>query len=664
MSRTVLGCDLYINGKLFQDGAEGDDFLAPLALDGLSIAWGRETTVDQPEPSTCTFEVMDVPGGSAFLGEVFTGATVEVRSTVEVEPGGGAEGLPMLPDPTFSGTPVGVTPLNALPEFNSTALVVDEGGAQGHVLDLAKMPGDASNPSIARVSFGPGPITSGDPDAWADLPRVGDASAWSYTVDVLAPPGAAVAVQAVYWYAPDGVGNGGAGSGTVTNALGTGAFESLSRSTFILTPPQPAWLGLWVQVTYTRWDAWPASNGATWDDVADGLTWDDLATTRVDNVNLYLYGDAPTNDLVLFAGAVTDVEVAWDEALPPAGGARLKVTAADFTAQTNNFYLGDEPWQVEPMSTRFSRVVTMLNQGMSGGWGFGHVIAPTLGPIPLGFQDVDNQAAYGLLQAFAESVDGVLWPAVHLTYPRRFFYVEDINERTSGIVLALDPDSGFVEVDDSGASGRTQLSACYVLRDPVSFRQSTEDVTTRVAVTWEEQTVNDEGEPAPTQRTVELTDADAELRLGVRRVATSTLLQSEDDAADHAERKLRRLGSDAWRAQGVVWDLEIYQETGEPWPLPVQAVAADLLDGTTRIGLPLTITDLPEWSPAHGTLPVYVEGGTYTFTGGRWVLSLTVSNVYGTGSSAAWDDLPVAWRWDDFGPDVTWTDIYGAQVAP
>jgi hypothetical protein len=96
----------------------------------------------------------------------------------------------------------------------------------------------------------------------------------------------------------------------------------------------------------------------------------------------------------------------------------------------------------------------------------------------------------------------------------------------------------------------------------------------------------------------------------------------------------------------------------------VQATAADLLDGTTRIGLPLTLVDLPEWSPSNGTLPLYVEGGTYDFTGGRWVFSLVVSNVYGSGASAAWDDLPDTWRWDDFGPDVTWNDIYGAQVAP
>lgn len=662
MAGDVLGCDLYINGELFPDGREDDDFLSPLALDGLAITWGRETTVDQPEPSSCTFEVMDVPGGNAFLGNIFTGASVEVRSAVEVGGGGDDGQTQTLPDPTFSGTAVGATPTNALPELASTAVVIDAGSNRGHALDLAKVPGDTTNPSLARVSLAPGPITSGDPDAWADLPRVPDGSTWSYTLDLLAPPGAAVNVQGVYWYAPDGVGNGGAGSASVVNVVGTGEWEGVEHGPFVLTAPQPAWLGLWVRVTYTPWDQWPSSNGATWDEVPDGLTWDDLATTRVDNVNLYLYDAAPTNTLVMFAGAITDVEVAWDESLPPAGGARLKVTASDFTAQTNNFYVGDEPWPVEPMGTRFARVVTALNQGMNQGIGFGYVIAPSRAPIPLGYQDVDNQAAYGLLQGYAESVDGVLWPAVHLTYPRRYFYVEDINARASGIVLAQDPDTGWVVVDDSGQVGRTRLSSCYVLRDPVAFRQSTEDVTTRVAVGWEEQTLDEEGQPAPTQRTAELVNTVAEARLGVRRLQTSTLLTTEADAEDHAERKLRRLSSDAWRAEGVVWDLAIYET--DDYPADVQETAADLLDGTTRIGLPLTLTDLPAWAPSGETLPVYVEGGTYTFTGGRWVLSLVVSNVYGAGSSASWDDLPGTWRWDDFGPDVTWNDLYGAEVAP
>ena len=658
----ILGCEVLLDGKRFADGREGDDMLAPLALDGLRVTWGRETTVDQPEPSTCTLEVMDARGGAAFLGMIYAGASLEVRSRTVVGGVGGSTTIQTLPDPGFDETAPGDTPPNALTELASSAEVVLDDDDGGHLLALDKATGATPNPSLARVSLAPGPITSGDPDAWATLPRVDSSGEWSYTLDVLAPPGADVNVQGVYFYAPDGVGNTGAGSASVLNVTGTGSLEPLAHDPFALSPTEPAWLGLWVQVSYTRWDGWPTSNGATWDEVDAALTWDDLTTTRIDNVNLYLTteDEGPSNDLVVFAGSVTDVKVEWDESLPPLGGARLSVTAADFSAETNNFYIGDEPWPVEPMATRFARVITELNQQTSVPYGYSSVVDPELGAIALGFQDVDNTSALSLLSSFAESVDGVLWPAVHVTYPQRYFYVEDINKRASGIVLRVE-DDGYVVIDDSGNVGRTRLSACYVLRDPVSFEQSTEDATTRVAVGWQEQTTDDEGEPAPTDRTVELVDADLETRLGVRRVQTSTLLQAEADAENHAERKLRRLTPQTWRALGIVYDLAIHTEG---YTREVQERARALLDGTTRIGLPLVLTDLPEWSPAGTSLPVYIEGGVYEFTGGRWSLSLVVSNVYGAGSSAPWDEIPDTWRWDDFGPDVTWNDLYGAEVAP
>jgi hypothetical protein len=67
-----------------------------------------------------------------------------------------------------------------------------------------------------------------------------------------------------------------------------------------------------------------------------------------------------------------------------------------------------------------------------------------------------------------------------------------------------------------------------------------------------------------------------------------------------------------------------------------------LLDGTTRNGLPIVVTGLPEWSPVVGRAEVslFVEGGTYTSDGGAWHLDLTTSAPTATGRSATWNDFP------------------------
>lgn len=73
-------CELWVDGVRYADGhAAGENPLNPFAISGLKIAWGRETTVDQPDPATCTFTIIDPPGGTTRFD-----ATVKLGSTVVV----------------------------------------------------------------------------------------------------------------------------------------------------------------------------------------------------------------------------------------------------------------------------------------------------------------------------------------------------------------------------------------------------------------------------------------------------------------------------------------------------------------------------------------------------------------------------------------------------
>lgn len=72
-------CELWIDGVRYADGRPGEDDREPFALSDLTIRWGRDNTVDQPSPASCSFSIMDPPGGSVRFD-----ATVALGSTVVV----------------------------------------------------------------------------------------------------------------------------------------------------------------------------------------------------------------------------------------------------------------------------------------------------------------------------------------------------------------------------------------------------------------------------------------------------------------------------------------------------------------------------------------------------------------------------------------------------
>jgi hypothetical protein len=276
--------------------------------------------------------------------------------------------------------------------------------------------------------------------------------------------------------------------------------------------------------------------------------------------------------------------------------------------------------------------------------------------VPVSWRDVDRQPAAGLLAELAESVDAVMWSATHIvTGP--YIVVEDPANRPSQSVL--DDVDGVVRIVGEGAGG-VVVSSCDVLRDDVEWTQDTSDVMTRADVTYKVQGVDDEGQTATTDATVSVVDADLEARLGARRMSLSTQLTTSADAQLVADRLLARSSITDWRASGLVIDDDTLTDT----PANV-ALMLTLLDGTSRNGLGVQLVDLPVWSPVPGgTVGVYVEGGSYTFEDGLWLLSLVVSRATAQGASAQWDQLHPDWSWDMVDPAISWDDLRGVGVAP
>lgn len=636
-------CTVWIDGQRLADGSPGDPEDAPTALSGLSLTWGRATTVDQPEPSTCSVRLADAPGGQTFLGVLHVGSQIEVTAGGITYPD---PSISTFPDPGFeAAAPVSTAAVN-LTATRSTRRAY----AGTHAAALR--PTQATKRGTIVLAPAPFSAPGTDPDAWDAIPTTQRAQSWRFGASLFVPPGARAVLRPVLFSGP---------YATAYRVLDapqlavTGDTVPTWRAVSGVVVPDTAgaWVGLAVEIWPTGYTWAQVPPATTWNSLAPDWTWDDAGTVYLDDVTMLAPAAGTPTSVLVLSGRVTDLAAGYDETIP---APVLDVTVADFTADLDNVDIGDEPWPAESLSARFTRILNAASTPPIPAQ-----IDPSLAAIPISWRDVDRQSAAGLLGELASSVDGILWAATHhVSGP--YLRLEDAAARPSSNVLHLD-DDGVVRIV-TAAGAEFVLSACDLLREPITWVQSVADITTRVAVTWLEEGLDDGGKTITTERTYTLVDADREAAWGVRAMSISTQLRAEADAADVAARILARTGL-GWRAGGVILDDDQADTDDDDPTLQVQRFLA-LLDGTRRNGLMLNLVDLPDWAPGAPAVNVYLEGGTYTFEDGRWVLELAVSDGTGVGASATWNELPdtAAWSWDAFDPAITWEDLRGTGVQP
>jgi len=387
--------------------------------------------------------------------------------------------------------------------------------------------------------------------------------------------------------------------------------------------------------------AWDAVAGS-WDSKG-ALTWDELGAGYVDNISVLAPATGTTSTVLVFDGRVVNMRASWDaaEACP-----LVHVSAVDFTADLDNRTIGDTPFTSEALSARADRIIALT--GLPVARTIDSSVAGTL----VSWRDVDRQPAMGLLRDLAATADAICWPAVHIV-SGPYLRFEDPRNRPPSQVLAK---PGALVVLQPSVAGLTPISACEIPVDPVDWAQDVADRTTQVQVTWQEQVT---GPPVSTvEHTYTLDDPTGQALAGIRRLSLSTQLTTATDAADVAGRPSARTPG-GWHAEGLsLDDLDV-----DPADVHTQRLLG-LLDGTTRIGQGIALGDLPSWVPDGPTLGVYTEGGTYTYSAGRWVLDLTVTNAPGQGHSVAWDDTTSkGWQWDQYDPGISWDELTGTGVA-
>ena len=316
---------------------------------------------------------------------------------------------------------------------------------------------------------------------------------------------------------------------------------------------------------------------------------------------------------VVFGGRVTDVDVAWDDA---GGGAVLTLIAVDLMGDLANRFVGAEPWVMETLAQRASRIVAAVAPGTP------LTVDGRPGALQVSRMDVDRQAADGLLNDLATSGTAAIWVLTD-TAGKAKIRIEDTSAREGLWVLVKGAD-GLWRPGPSANAGR-QLDAAAVVRDAVKWVRATSDLVTRVTVRWLDQSTS----PDTTERSVGLVDTVPEKTYGARGLSVGTVLANATDATNIANTLMAALSeSAAWRASGVRWDLDAAEPTDDG-----RLLALDLLDNLTRFGLAITIAPLPAWVPAGAEAGMYIDGGVYSFEGGRWVMDLATTSAAPGGES-------------------------------
>jgi hypothetical protein len=633
---TAPTCVVVVAGERFADTAAAlDDDLEPTALADLTIEWGRSNTFDQPSPATCTFAVLDRRGGTLFTERLHVGDPLEVHAAGDI-----AQGTPIdvALDGGFEASPVGPAGNRVATAAPATAQIAAAPTAHG-----ARAVQVSSPTARAVLRIPPAAFTPADPTGWDTIPRLGP-NPWSWSVAVRPALHARAGVIGIGFASPQNTAPTGIVGVQTHYVWGDAAWHVVTDDVVASSAAVAWWLGLSVAVDLATWTAPygpPPATPYAW--TAAPGTWADYASTYADDVALMAPAGGTVRTVLAFAGRITDLTA---QIVDPDGTIGVTVTAVDQLADLENRYVGEEPWLAEPFATRVGRITAAAGVTVPA------TIDPRLAPLTVTWRDVDHQPAAGLLAELAAGVDAVLWSATHAT-TGPYLWFEDVGDRTSGEVLEDVDGIVTIVVSSERPGGRTRIDGCQIPAEDLTWIRDVSDVITRVDATWKDQTVDQDGLPAPTDRAVRLTDAALEADGNVRRMGLSTPLISEAAALDVAARVLARTNSPAGRIDGLTWDLGLFP----PAAGVDMAAALDLLDGTIRIGRGLIVDRADLW-PDGGPIGVYLDGGTYTFDG-AWTLGLVGSPLAGLGTSAAWNDLDPGWAWNEFDPAIEWIDLFG-----
>lgn len=366
-------------------------------------------------------------------------------------------------------------------------------------------------------------------------------------------------------------------------------------------------------------------------------------------------------DVIVWAGSITTADVTQTGDLE----LEAAITATDPSTIIGNVDVGDEPWPKEDAVDRFNHITAAAGVKTApfvpgGGWSWqlAGTIDPTIQTPQIAARDVDAQPPLGLLQDLAKSVGGVAWITADESGP--VVWIEDPTQRKGLKQFQIDPTTGHVTIGQLSPELRdvNVIPAADIIRDPVTWTQDPTQAIKIVQVNWQQPGIDQDGNPTVNTRVAQAYETGASTPAVL---TVDTELAAEGDANLLAFHWLAISATGTWLISGMSIDTACLNR-----PLPGADDAArldrimDLLDVRIRIGYRITVTNLPAWNPGGGIQSYHVEGGTYTWSAGRWQLEITASSN-AIGGGAKFNEFPPGVKISDFS-GLKGRDAWG--VAP
>lgn len=342
----------------------------------------------------------------------------------------------------------------------------------------------------------------------------------------------------------------------------------------------------------------------------------------------------PQTEFTIFAGRIASSPITWDE---KAGQARINMACNEWTIDVKNKKIGDKPWDVELLSIRLERICQLA--GIKNGPGPGHRINPI---TP--YRDVDARSALDLIHEYATAGGLVVWPSF-TDVDGELFLMEGQDGRISLLKLGYAPDGqARIEVGGPGEWTPTIISAAAITRSGIVVDRDVATLASSVRITGLTYTKDAEswtdGKNLAEMDTL-VSDPGRFTVHGAHEVHViapiltpndSTVTKSifghfsnENTPEDLARAILARTAPGQWQITGM--------SVNGRAPAVNKAQLFNLLCIYTRPGRPLLLTDMPEWMPGAPAIPVYLDGGTCTLSGGYWTCALTVTHGASQGQS-------------------------------
>lgn len=391
-------------------------------------------------------------------------------------------------------------------------------------------------------------------------------------------------------------------------------------------------------VTWGREDRLARPNASTCDfEITDSSTEGAYVKTVQFNSVVDVVATRPDGgaDIRVFRGRVSDISLTRSAA----GEILLQCTAVDPTAALNSTTVGAAPWPQESQGARRSRILSAIGGSTAFYW-------PTIPPngsnrtFTMAAKDVDSQSAYDLVSDF-------LWGIAVAAWPIDASSMTTFTTTLPGIVQT--PQLGLGVLKDTRANRRVpvgQFENMYGNDTEVTYVSTvcldSCDIDLE-ALEWR-------ANPADTRQTVRVTYGESTDAAGV---------VVSPPAGDYDPTRVFDVTSGVFNnsdATGVAavflnqhmagWKGEFYA----PWAVGALTIDPDIISGIDDFHLAMVemldqqkrpdhvvmIQQMPHWVPwrwlSGGTgdrwmdnVIVLLEGGVYSYTDGRWLLSVNLS---------------------------------------